>query len=45
MPDLTPEYELYVSALITGLAREDIPGHHDAVAEVVKAAHQDVNGL
>jgi transcriptional regulator with XRE-family HTH domain len=40
-----PKYELFVSAPISGLAEEDIPGHHDAVAKVVRAASQHVNRL
>jgi transcriptional regulator with XRE-family HTH domain len=41
----TPEYELYVSAPITGLKRQDIGTHHAAVAEVVAAARAHVNSL
>lgn len=41
----TPDYELFVSAPISGLADEDIPEHHNAVAKVVAAAGQHVNGL
>jgi transcriptional regulator with XRE-family HTH domain len=40
-----PKYELFVSAPISGLADEDIPEHHDAVAKMVDAARQHVNGL
>jgi transcriptional regulator with XRE-family HTH domain len=41
----TPDYELFVSAPISGLSDKDIPEHHDAVAKVVAAAGQHVNGL
>ena len=41
----TPEYELFVSAPISGLADDDIPEHHDAVAKIVAAADQHVNSL
>jgi transcriptional regulator with XRE-family HTH domain len=41
----TPDYELFVSAPISGIAVEKIPEHHDAVARVVNAARQHVNGL
>jgi transcriptional regulator with XRE-family HTH domain len=41
----TPEYELFVSAPISGIAIEDVPEHHSAVEKVVSAAHQHVNGL
>jgi transcriptional regulator with XRE-family HTH domain len=41
----TPEYELYISAPITGLEKEYIATHHDAVAQVVDAASQYVNGV
>ena len=41
----TPDYELFVSAPISGLADEDIPEHHNAVAKVVTAASQNVNGI
>jgi transcriptional regulator with XRE-family HTH domain len=41
----TPSYELFVSAPISGLADGDIPAHHDAVAQVVEAARQHVNGI
>lgn len=37
-----PEYELYVSAPITGLASADIAAHHGDVAKVVAAAEQSV---
>jgi transcriptional regulator with XRE-family HTH domain len=40
-----PAYELFVSAPISGLADEDIPEHHNAVAKVVDAARPHVNGL
>jgi transcriptional regulator with XRE-family HTH domain len=40
-----PDNELFVSAPISGLADEDIPAHHDAVAKVVNAARQHVDGL
>jgi transcriptional regulator with XRE-family HTH domain len=40
-----PVYELFVSTPISGLASEDIPQHHDAVATVVAAAKQHVNSL
>jgi transcriptional regulator with XRE-family HTH domain len=42
---IKPKYELFVSAPISGIASEDIPGHHDAVAKVVAAARQHVNDL
>lgn len=41
----TPDYELFVSAPISGINDEDIPEHHDAVARVVSAATDRVNGL
>lgn len=40
-----PGYELFVSAPISGIASEDIPKHHDDVAEVIAAAKQHVNSL
>lgn len=40
-----PDYELFVSAPITGLAETEISIHHDAVAAVVEAAHRHVNNL
>jgi transcriptional regulator with XRE-family HTH domain len=40
-----PDYELFVSAPISGIASKDVPEHHDAVAKVVSAAGQHVNGL
>ncbi len=40
-----PTYELFVSAPISGIASEDIPEHHNAVAKIVEAAKQHVNGL
>lgn len=40
-----PDYELFVSAPISGIKDEDIPEHHDAVARVVSAADDHVNGL
>jgi transcriptional regulator with XRE-family HTH domain len=40
-----PAYELFVSTPISGLASEDIPQHHDAVATVVGAAKEHVNTL
>jgi transcriptional regulator with XRE-family HTH domain len=45
LPELTPEYELFVSAPIMGVGRDAIAGHHDDVARVVEAARQHVNGL
>jgi transcriptional regulator with XRE-family HTH domain len=41
----TPDHELFVSAPISGIAAEMVPHHHDAVAKVVEAARQHVNGL
>jgi transcriptional regulator with XRE-family HTH domain len=41
----TSDNELFVSAPISGIADENIPEHHDAVAKVVAAARQHVNGL
>ena len=41
----SPEYELYVSAPITGLKVEDIGPHNTAVDTVVKAASAHVNSL
>jgi transcriptional regulator with XRE-family HTH domain len=41
----TPEYELYVSAPITGLKAQDIGTHHAAVAQVVATARAHVNSL
>jgi transcriptional regulator with XRE-family HTH domain len=41
----TPDYELYVSAPITGLNEQDIRTHHSAVAEVVATARRYVNSL
>jgi transcriptional regulator with XRE-family HTH domain len=41
----TPDYELFVSAPISGIASEEIPAHHEAVAKVVAAASQHVNNL
>jgi transcriptional regulator with XRE-family HTH domain len=41
----TPEYELYVSAPITGLNLEDIGVHHASVDAVVTAARTHVNSL
>src|SRR5689334_10402250 len=38
-----PDYELFVSAPISGIAGEDIPEHHNAVDKVVSAAHEHVN--
>lgn len=40
-----PTYELFVSAPISGLADEDIPEHHRAVAKVVEAVRPHVDGL
>lgn len=40
-----PKYELFVSAPISGVASEEVSEHHDAVAKVVAAARQHVNGL
>lgn len=40
-----PDYELYISAPITGLKVEDIGPHNTAVNEVVKAARAHVNSL
>jgi transcriptional regulator with XRE-family HTH domain len=45
LPRLAPEYELFVSAPITGLAEGQMAAHHDKVARVVDAAQQHVNGL
>ena len=42
---LRPDYELFVSAPITGLGEDTIAVHHAAVARVVAAAHQHVNGV
>jgi transcriptional regulator with XRE-family HTH domain len=39
------EYELYVSAPLTGLKTQDIATHHTAVAEVVAATKAHVNSL
>lgn len=41
----TPDYELFVSAPISGIAADNVPAHHDAVAKVVDAARGHVNGL
>jgi transcriptional regulator with XRE-family HTH domain len=41
----TPDYELYISAPITGLGSADILKHHDAVADVVTAVGQHVNSV
>ena len=41
----TPEYELYVSAPITGIKSQDIGTHHVAVAQVVTTARAYVNSL
>ncbi len=41
----TPEYELYVSAPITGLNIDDISTHNAAVNDVVSAARAHVNSL
>jgi transcriptional regulator with XRE-family HTH domain len=41
----TPDYELFVSAPITGLGPAAVTAHHDAVARVVAAAHQHINGV
>lgn len=41
----TPDYELFVSAPISGLSDEAIPEHHDSVAKVVTAAEKHVNNL
>jgi transcriptional regulator with XRE-family HTH domain len=41
----TPEYELFVSAPISGISSQDVPDHHNAVAQIVEAAKQHVNGL
>jgi len=43
--EIKPKYELFVSAPISGIASEDIPAHHEAVAKVVKAAREHVNSL
>ena len=40
-----PEYELYVTAPITGLKVEEIAAHNALVNEVVKAASKHVNSL
>lgn len=40
-----PEYELYVSAPITGLETENIGAHNAAVNEVVKATRTHINSL
>lgn len=45
LAESTPDYELFVSAPISGIVHEDIPDHHDAVARVVSAANDHVNGL
>lgn len=42
---LTPKYELYVSAPITGLDPDAIEQHHDDVEQVVAAAREHVNSL
>jgi transcriptional regulator with XRE-family HTH domain len=41
----SPEYELYVSAPITGLKDENIGTHNTAVSKVVQAAGTHVNSL
>jgi hypothetical protein len=41
----TPDYELFVSAPIIGLAVGEIAQHRDAVAEVVTATRRHVNNL
>lgn len=41
----SPDYELYVSAPLTGLAKTDTHEHHDAVEAVVSAARLSVNGV
>lgn len=41
----TPDFELYVSAPITGLDHGKIAAHHDMVAAVVEAASEHVNSL
>jgi transcriptional regulator with XRE-family HTH domain len=41
----TPDYELFVSAPITGLALAAVAVHHHAVARVVAAASQHINGV
>lgn len=41
----TPDYELFVSAPISGIAKEEVPDHHTSVAKVVAAAAQHVNNV
>ena len=45
LAESTPDYELFVSAPISGIEGKDIPEHHDAVARVVAAAYNHVNDL
>ena len=40
-----PDYELYVTAPISGIRSEDVGSHNAAVSEVVKAASAHVNSL
>lgn len=40
-----PDYELFVSAPIIGLAADRVADHHDAVATVVEAAREHVNNV
>lgn len=42
---VAPAYELFVSAPITGLGRDGVREHHDAVAAVVEAAYLHVSTL
>lgn len=41
----TPDHELFVSAPVSGISADKVTEHHDAVASVVEAARQHVNGL
>jgi len=40
-----PEYELYVSAPITGLADHEVHSHHDEVASIVATLEEHTNSL
>ncbi|MCB1027426.1 MAG: helix-turn-helix transcriptional regulator [Microthrixaceae bacterium] len=41
----TPQYELYVSAPITGLSEDSLATHHDEVGKVVESLADHVNSL
>lgn len=45
LEESTPDYELYVSAPITGLGTDAISAHHSLVAPVVEAARGVANGV